>query len=141
MKNRVLVSVLCVCTLLAAIGLPGVAATAADQRTVTSPSLRWANVNSIKLGMSLSGGKVTSEGTVTGYSGTTAITAAFTLEKLINGKYEYVDSWSSSSSTMLLSCSRSTSNCTSGTYKLSISGTATRNGVIESFADWLIKSI
>jgi hypothetical protein len=116
-----------------------VSAEAATPDADISP--RWMNVNSIKLNMSLDNKEVTSNGTVTGYSGTTYISATFSLEKLIGGQYQPVDTWYASTATMLLSSSYITSNCTAGSYRLSVSGTATRNGIVEPFSDWLIKTL
>jgi len=89
--------------------------------------------------MSLNGGKITSEGVIVGKSGTTGISVTFTLEKLVNGKYIYVDSWSASSSSILLSKTNYTSSCTSGTYKLSVSGTVTKGGYSEDIDDRFTK--
>jgi len=138
MKKRVFATILCICALVGTIGIPSVSASAAQPGVEVTPY--WSNVNSIKLNMSLSNGTITSEATVTGYTGTTYISATFTLEKLNGNQYERVDSWTASNSAMLLSNSHSTSKCTAGTYRLSISGTATKNGTSESFSDWLIKS-
>jgi len=138
MKTRILAIILCICTVIGATGIPSVYASALQPNGDISP--RWQNINSITLDMSFSNGTVTSSARVTGQTGTTKISATFTLERLTNGQYKYVDSWPADSTTILLSSSRSTTSCTTGTYKISISGTATKNGVVEPFSDSLIKN-
>jgi hypothetical protein len=138
MKKRIIAAILCVCALFGAISIPSATASAVQPGAVITPE--WTNVNSIKLNMSFNNGTITSEGTVTGYSGTTYISVSFTLEKQESGQYKYVDSWTASSTTMLLGNSHSTPKCTAGIYRLSISGTAMRNGTAESFSDWLVKT-
>ena len=127
MKKRILATILCVCIVIGAVG-------------ATTAQARWTNTSSISLDMSLSSGTMSSEGTVFGKAGTTMIEVTFTLEKLVSGKYSPVDSWQASSYSMFVGSNRYTSSCTSGTYKLSISGTVTKDGYAEPIEDWLIKS-
>jgi len=97
--------------------------------------LLWENVASIFLDMKFSNGIITSTGTVTGKSGTTAISATFILERRnTNGTFTEVDRWTANhgSITMLLSTSRSTRNQSAGTYRLSVIATVTRNGKLET---------
>lgn len=126
MIKRILTTILCICVAIGVLGVPIAQA-------------RWSNTSSIQLNMSLKSGTITSEGQVLGKAGTTRIEVTFTLEKLINGQYTYVDSWTENSNSILLSSSHKTSNCTSGTYKLTISGTVTKDNYAEPIEDWLIK--
>ena len=128
MKKRILATVLCLCLVMGVIGVPFAQA-------------KWSNTSSIALDMSLSSGTITSKGTVVGKTGTSDISVTYTLEKLVGGRYTHVDSWSASSSSMLSSKTNYTSNCTSGTYKLSISGTVTKDGYIEDIDDWFTKNL
>jgi len=91
--------------------------------------------------MKFSNGTITSEGQVYGKPGTTKISVTFTLEKLVNGKYQYVDSWSANSNTVLCSSSNKTANCTAGTYRLTVSGTVTKDNYAEPIESWLVKAL
>jgi len=64
----------------------------------------------------------------------------FTLEKLISGVYSLVDYWTANSNSMLCSTSHKTPNLTSGTYRLTVTGTVTLGGYAEPIKDWLIKT-
>ena len=130
MKKRFLSALLCICLVVAVVGFA----------TTPTAQARWTNTRSIKLDMALKNDQMTSEGTISGYVGTTSISASFVLEKLVNGQYQYVDSWVAFSNTILLSSSRLTQNCTGGTYKLSISGTVVKDNHAEYVSDWLIKT-
>lgn len=146
MKKRFVSAILCMFAIFGVLGLPSVqaASTLPDVGGAASsdePALRWVNTASITLNMSRSNNKVTSETVVTGKAGTTSISASFTLERLVNGNYVLVDSWTASSSSMLLKDIHTTSNCPSGTYKLTVEATVTRNGTSEYVSDSLSKSL
>ena len=128
MKKRFLATILCICLVVSVLGVPIAQA-------------RWTNTASITLDMSISNGTITSKGTIRGNSGTSNIAATYTLEKLVSGKYTYVDSWSDSSSSFYFSNTHTTSNCTSGTYKLTVTGTVTKDGYAEPIEDWLSKPL
>ena len=139
MKKRILATILSVCVVMGTIGIPIAQAnwTGAEKEAAAT---RWVNTSTIALAMSFSSGTITSSGQILGDQGTTRIAVTFTLDKLVNGKYEYQDSWSASSSSMLCSSTNKTSSCTSGTYKLSVKGTVTKNNYAEPIEDWLIKT-
>jgi len=139
MKNRILATFLCICVVTGAIGIPIAQAGWADTDTAEHPS-RWTNTLTISLDMSFKNGTITSVGYIVGKTGTTRISVIFTLEKLVNGKYTYVDSWSASSTSTSCSSTHDTKNCTSGTYKLTVTGTVTKNNYAEPIEDWLIKT-
>ena len=139
MKKRILATILCICVVTGTIGVPIVQARWADTDTAAPPS-RWTNTSIITLDMSFKNGTITSSGLVIGKTGTTRISVLFTLEKLVNGKYTYVDSWSASSNSSTCSSTHDTKNCTSGTYKLTVTGTVTKDNYAEPIEDWLIKT-
>jgi len=92
--------------------------------------------------MSYSNGTVTWGGSILGNSDTTKITANYTLEKLgSNGKYTVVDQWLNLSTTtrIVLNSSGSASG-TSGTYRLSLSGTVKSASYSESIYSSLVKT-
>jgi hypothetical protein len=89
--------------------------------------------------LSRSNNIVTSTTSISGLSGTTRISAIFTLERLENGRYQQVDSWSASSNSITLLNTRNTSNCPSGTYRLNVTVTITRNGTDETVSDSLVR--
>ena len=128
MKKRILATLLCLCIVIGAIGVPIAQA-------------KWSNTQTVSLAMSLSGNTLTSEGTVVGKSGTTDISVTYTLEKLVNNKYTYVDSWTANSSSIYLGKTNYTYNCTSGTYKLTVIGTVTKGGVVEDIENSFTKTL
>jgi len=140
MKKRVLAAILCFCVVVGTIGVPIAQAGFEDAYKEPITTKRWTNTATIALAMSFSGGTVTSEGQILGKAGTTRISVTFTLEKLVSGKYQYVDSWPASSNSMLCSSSHKTASCTSGTYKLTVNGTVTKDNYAEPIEDWLIKT-
>ena len=142
MKKRILATILCVCVVVGSLGVPIAQASSVDADTNKEPAstARWTNTATISIDMKLSNGTITSEGQILGKAGTTRISVTFTLDKLVNGVYKYVDSWSASSNSMLCSSSHKTSGCTSGTYKLTVKGTVTKDGYAEPIEDWLTKS-
>ena len=128
MKRQVIAVILCIGFLLVAVGTPIALA-------------RWTHLESITLNISRNSSTVSSETTVIGQPGTTKISASYKLEKLINGSYQSVDTWTASSSSATLFNTRNTKNCTAGTYKLSVTVTITRNGTKETVTDSRVKTI
>jgi hypothetical protein len=102
---------------------------------------RWDNTAIISLSMQLDGSVIDCEGAVIGQAGTSSISATYTLEKLEDGSYRYVDSWSDNERDMVLATEKDVSGCTGGTYRLSVSATVTKDGYAESVYDWLTKSL
>lgn len=137
MRKKILATILCICIITGAIGVPVAQANLSDNAATPT---RWTNCSTISLAINLKNGTMTSEGQIIGKQGTTRISVTFTLEKLVNGKYTYVDSWPASSNSMLCSSIRQTTGCTSGTYKLSVAGTVTKDNYAEPIEDWLIKT-
>lgn len=124
MKRRVIATILTFCLICA-----GVTMTAAASQPSIVPL--WDNASGVTLGLTKSGSNVNWCGTITGKSGTTKITATYILYKLTDGSYKFVDSWYKSGTSATLRSSGTASGCTSGTYKLSVSGVVTRNGVFK----------
>jgi len=122
------------------VGIPIAQADWADANNAAGPT-RWTNTATIALAMSMNNGTITSEGQILGKAGTTRISVTFTLEKLVNGKYSYVDSWSASSNSMICNSSHPTSNCTSGTYRLTVKGTVTKDNYAEPIEYSLTKNL
>ncbi|MCL2083311.1 MAG: hypothetical protein FWH04_08790 [Oscillospiraceae bacterium] len=113
-------------------------AIASDENS--SPT-RWANVSSVNLGLSFSGTTATCSGSITGYSGTTKITATYVLRrKNSNGTYTVVKTFPTQTvngSTLRFS---GTASITTGyTYRLTVTATVTRNGTNETVTNWLEK--
>ena len=128
MKRQVIAVILCIGFLLVAVGTPIALA-------------RWTHLESITLNISRSSSTITSSTTITGQPGTTKISASYKLEKLVNGNYQSVDTWTASSSSETLFNSRKTTNCTAGTYKLSVTATITRDGTKETVTDSRVKTV
>ena len=112
---------------------------AAQAQTSSEPSEaivthRWLNVADISLSLRLSNGNVISTGTITGLSGTSYISATYTLEKKgLFGGWSTVNSWSKTANGSSLLSSEAISG-TGGTYRLSVSAKVTRNGVVETIS-------
>ena len=140
MKKRILAAIICICVVAGSLGVPIAQASQVGENKEFATTTRWTNTATISLDMKLSSGTITSEGQILGKAGTTRISVTFTLEKLVSGKYQYVDSWTASSNSMLCSSSNKTSGCTSGTYKLTVRGTVTKDNYAEPIEDWLIKT-
>lgn len=119
-------------------GMP-MAAFASDGSGDRQP--QWVNVSDIILTMNRDGGTVNWTGEINGYSGTTKISATFTLEKRnSSGKYEYVDSWTTSSTNTYLYKAAS-KTAAKRTYRLSVTATVTRSGITETVTDSLVKTL
>lgn len=95
----------------------------------------WQNVQHIVLDLQFTGSTAECSGVVRGNSGTTRITATFTLERQnANGTWSSVASWSESADDSLLTFSASHSSVTTTgntTYRLRVTALVTRNGVTE----------
>lgn len=100
----------------------------------------WDNVNTITLSISQNGSNILCTGAVQGMTGTTNIDVTLTLYKLVNGSYSYVTSWDASVDGRILA-SEKTVTGTNGTYKLTLSGTATRSGYAEEISCEFVKSV
>lgn len=138
-KNRILATILCIFTVIGTVCAPISQASAYDEaRTASTP--RWVNTATITLDMKFSNSTITSEGQILGNAGTTDISVNFTLEKLNGGKYNLVDSWAASNNAMYCTSSRKTTNCTTGTYKLTVSGTVTKNNYAEPIELSMVKT-
>ena len=128
MKKRIITTLLCVVMVLGLLTIPA--------------SARWTNCASISLGMSRTNGTISWSGNIVGYSDTIEITADYVLEKLgSNGKYTLVDSWTGLSTTRTsLNSSDSAPNTSSGTYRLSLSGTVKSAGYTEPITASITKT-
>jgi hypothetical protein len=105
-----------------------------DGKIIANPdpgaTIDWANVATIQLGMTLSGGNVNWSGSIRGLSGTTRIEAAFILERWNGSSWVFVTSWFFVEDSAILMASGSTPG-SSGTYRLTVSAFVTRNGFTE----------
>jgi hypothetical protein len=98
----------------------------------------WDNVNNIRLGLTFSGNIANVSGAITGITGTTQISATFTLERQnANGTFSYVASWSTNANGRILTFSESRSPVTTSgnTYRLRVTAGVTRNGITEFISD------
>ena len=122
--------------LLSSQGIVGpMAIQAAEEMRVGSTDniLRWANASRVAVDLSFDGGKAECTGIVYGKSGTTKISATFTLErKNANGTYTHVTSWYTSTSGLSLNFFEATSVSSGYTYRLKVSASVTCNGTTET---------
>jgi len=142
MKKSILVAIVSLCLAFSA-SMPAAASASSESAPIGDGvnQTRWANVSDITLSMTYSGGAVNWRGIIQGKSNVVRIDATFTLEKLnANGKYEYVDSWTASTTTMKLDKSGSKTTA-KGTYRLSVKATVTTtSGATETVTDSLVKT-
>lgn len=137
MKKSLFAAIVSIC-LIFSMSVPAVAF-ASDGGGIYQP--QWVNVSSILLTMGYSGGAVNWTGEIKGYTGVTSISATFTLEKKnASGQYEYVDSWTASSTKTYLykAASKTTAR---GTYRLSVSATVKGSSGTETVTDSLVKTL
>ena len=133
MVKRIVLFGVCFLLLTGFIGNYSAVATTSKQEIIVEPF--WENAALISLDMTFSNGTITSTGTVTGKSGTTAISATFVLaQRNANGTFTEVDRWTARNGNVafLLTTSRTTRNLSAGTYRLSVTASVTRNGRIET---------
>lgn len=137
MRKTFLSAIVSIC-LIFCVSVPAVAFASAGDN-LCQP--QWANVSSIFLTMNYSGGAVNWTGEINGYSGTTKISATFTLEKRNSiGKYEYVDSWTASSTKTYLYKAAS-KTAAKGTYRLNVTANVTGSSGTETVTDSLVKTL
>ena len=92
----------------------------------------WVNVNNIRLNLSLSNGTINCVGVIDGVSGTTSISATFTLERKTLFGWSTVETWESSSNSSSLVFSGTASGSRGNTYRLSVVAVVVRNGNSET---------
>lgn len=93
----------------------------------------WTNTFSASASLQISSGTASCSGSVIGFSGTTRITATFTLErKNTNGTFSAVKTWSGLSSNSATLTFSGTHTVSSGTYRLKGTAVVTRNGTSET---------
>lgn len=96
----------------------------------------WTNTESISSSLTFSGTTANCGARIVGMSGTTRISATFTLQRRVNGTWVTIKTWTESSSSNTLNFS-GTHTVTKGfTYRLSVNATVTRNGVSETVSSW-----
>ncbi len=95
-------------------------------------SPQWTNVNDITLDLYFENGEAGCSGKIRALSGTTKISAAFTLERKSGTSWILEKSWSQSSSTNSLSFFGTDAVASGSTYRLSVTANVTRNGVTET---------
>jgi|CZCB01.1.fsa_nt_gi hypothetical protein len=99
---------------------------------VTDISLQWTNVNDITLDLYFEDGEAGCSGEIRALSGTTKISATFTLERKSGTTWILEKSWSRSSNTNSLSFFGTDAVMAGFTYRLSVTANVTRNGVTET---------
>lgn len=92
----------------------------------------WTNINDIQLDLYFENGNACCAGIIDALSGTTKITATFTLERKTASRWSLEKSWSQSSSTNSLSFFGTDAVSSGYTYRLSVTTNVTRNGVTET---------
>jgi hypothetical protein len=102
---------------------------------------RWSNIQEIRLVLSFSGGRATADGTVTGNSDTSKITATYSLKEGSGSNWTTVHTWTTkSTSSRSLGFSDSTSAQSGKTYRLYVTTTVTNSsGNSETVTDYLEK--
>lgn len=99
----------------------------AENENVILRQLRWSNVNSISAVVSFSDNTAECYSSIVGVSGTTNISATFTLERKVNGSFTSVKSWTQTASSVL-TFTESYAVTKGYTYRLSVSANILRNG-------------
>jgi len=99
---------------------------------VADISLQWTNVNDITLDLYFEDGEAGCSGEIRALSGTTKISATFTLERKSGTTWILEKSWSRSSSTNSLSFFGTDAVMAGFTYRLSVTANVTRNGMTET---------
>lgn len=140
MKKRLIAAALCclcfVCTAQAVL-----AAASASTTQDNIQLLRWTNITSIIMSMSYSGGEVEWGGRISCVAGTSSVEATYTLERRDqNGSYSLVDSWDDSGTSRFLNSSDSAA-AEKGTFRLTVSVTATKSDTVETASDVLVKTL
>ena len=93
-------------------------------------SARWTNTTNISCDLVFSGRTATCKGDIDALPGST-ISGTLTLYKKNGSSWNYVTSWNKNSGA-LLSISEKYTVSSAGTYRVVLSGTVTRNGVVEN---------
>jgi hypothetical protein len=140
MKKRVAAVMLCCLCL---IGSVQAFASAAEQSGAPPGiSFRWSNLWNITLSMSYSGGSVSWVGQIAGNTGTSSISATYTLEKQnANGTYSFVSSWNDSTTSAISLASTGSATTAKGTYRLSVSAVVKNSaGTPETATNSLVKT-
>jgi len=91
----------------------------------------WTHTTRIISDVTFSGRTATCTGSISALTGAT-ISATLTLYKQNGSSWDYVTSWSKTSSTAFLSFNETHTVNSAGTYRTVISGTVTRNGTSEN---------
>jgi hypothetical protein len=125
-----LVAWLVVLAVIAGMGVPALA--------YVGISPMYTNVSYVNMNLTFSGTTANCSSTIQGLSGTTSITATYTLQrKETNGSYTTLKTWTPSASGMTLRLNE-THTVTSGyTYRLSVTASVTRNGTTETVSNWV----
>jgi len=96
-----------------------------------SKSPMWLNIFNLNVGLSFTGTDGDTSGSVTGKSGTTAITGTLTVYKQSGSNWVYVDSVSGSTTTQRLNLYLNFDGETGEYYKAVFEVVVTRNGIDE----------
>jgi hypothetical protein len=100
--------------------------------SAVSISPQWTNVNDITLDLYFEDGEAGCSGKIRALSGTTKISAVFTLERKSGTSWILEKTWSQSSNTNSLSFFGTDAVAAGYTYRLSVTADVTRNGVVET---------
>ena len=96
----------------------------------TTVSARWVNTMGISCEVTFSSRTATCNGDIDALSGST-ISGTLTLYKKNGSSWDYVTSWNKSSSSSSLTINEKYTVNSAGTYRVTLTGTVTRNGTSE----------
>jgi len=94
----------------------------------------WQNVNQANARLTFSGTTAHCNVTITGFSGTTRITATMRLERVVGNTAVTVRTWTQTVDGSRLTMNESATVTTTGNYRLRVDATVVRNGVSESIS-------
>jgi len=94
-------------------------------------SARWLNTASISCDLNFSGRNANCSGSINAYSGST-ISGTLTLERKNGSSWDFVKSWTKSSSNPWLIFDENFTVSSAGTYRVVLTATVTRAGVSEN---------
>ena len=130
-KRNKIFSVIITVSLLLSLMTHTISAAYVDDGIVIQP--QWQNVTNMVLILTLDNPEIYLKVTVTGLLGTTYQNGTVVLEKISGSNCGIVKRWSGiSSSSNILTFTDNSATRTSGTYKLTFTATAIRNGISET---------
>jgi len=138
MKWKKLVALFVAVVLLFTNGVNVMAARISTDREV---GLRWVNTSTIFSDLTFRGTTAECSVCIDGFSGTTAISATYELQRKVGNSYVTIKTWTASGSGYYLDW-YDTYTVTAGyTYRLYITAKVTRNGTTETANGWTVNTL